>query len=117
MLKWDSGSWPASTLLYGTLPKLEPMLDAAFSERQNGVRSINPIGTMQTLPSRRYAGTALPSGPASHGLLPPPVAPCGRGFGFAMEGIAEGSGAGPGITGVRLATLPRFGLCAVAVVP
>src|ERR1700733_4356449 len=71
---------------------------------------MNPIGTMQTLPSRRYAGTAFPSGPASHGLLPPPVAPCGRGFGFAIEtGIAEGGGAGPGITGVRLATLPRLG--------
>src|ERR1700679_4126908 len=92
------------------------MLDPALLSRQYGVRSMNPIGTMQTLPSRRYAGTALPSGPFSHGLLPPPVAPCGRGFGFAIEtGSAEGSGAGPGITGVRLATLPRFGRCAPVV--
>src|SRR5665213_3974002 len=55
-LKWNSERFPLTVLLYGTDPKLDPMLDAAFLSRQKGVRSIKPIGTMQTLPSRRNVG-------------------------------------------------------------
>src|SRR5690349_1085475 len=67
-LKCSSERLPLGTLLKGMLPKLEPMLEAAFLSRQKGVRSMNPMGTMQTLPIRRNVGMVL-SGSASQGFL------------------------------------------------
>src|SRR5690349_9219765 len=66
-VKRNSERLPLTVLLYGTLPKLEPMLEPAFLSRHTAVRSIKPIGTRQVLPSRMKAG-AWPSGTASQGF-------------------------------------------------
>src|SRR5271165_651299 len=66
-VKRNSERLPLTVLLYGTLPKLEPMLEPAFLSRQTVVKSINPMGTRHVLPSRINAG-AGPSGTASHGF-------------------------------------------------
>src|ERR1022692_1334534 len=79
-LKWNSERLPAAELLYGTLPKLEPMLDPAFLSRQKGVKSIKPMGTIQTLPSRKKVGMVL-SGSASQGFAAVVAAACGTGSG------------------------------------
>src|SRR5580704_2155759 len=83
-LKWNSERLPADALLYGTPPKLEPMLDPAFLSRQKGVKSIKPMGTRQTLPSRKKVGTVL-SASASQGFWAEPV-----GFGAAACGTGSG---------------------------
>src|SRR5690348_8684208 len=90
------------------LPKLEPMLDPAFLSRQKGVRSMNPMGTMQTLPSRRKEGMVL-SGSASQGFWAEPVAlgaDCGKGI--AGRALATGTVAECGRIAVVLATWPRL---------
>src|SRR5580698_11673891 len=76
------------------------MPEAAFLSRHTKVASTNPTGVMQTLPSRRYGGTALGSTPASHGLPPPPDA-CPR---FVVVGATTGETGG--MIGVVLATSP-----------
>src|ERR1019366_10267449 len=87
-LKWNSERLPLATLLKGTPPKLEPMLDPAFLSRQNGVRSMNPTGITHVLPICRKAGDGLlPSGPASHGLDGLAAAACGAGNAMAADGI------------------------------
>ena len=89
------------------LPKFDPMLEPASLSRHTAVRSMNPIGTMQMLPSRRNAGTALVSGAASHGLLEEEAGAagaCGRG-----AGRLAGSVAARGTTAVVLATWPSCG--------
>src|SRR5665213_2202936 len=68
MLNRSSEILPPTVLLYGTLPKLLPIWEFAALSRQTNVASTKPTGAMQTLPSRKYGGTALVSGPASQGL-------------------------------------------------
>src|ERR1019366_5483705 len=108
-LKWNSLRLPLAVLLNGMLPKFEPMLDPAFLSRQYGVRSMNPMGTMQTLPIRRKVGMDL-SGSASHGFLEEPVAlgaeACGKGI--AGRAMATGSDLGRGTKPALLATSPRL---------
>src|SRR5665213_3594224 len=88
-LKRKFERFPLTVLLYGTLPKFVPMLEPAFLSRHTVVRSMKPIGTMQTLPSRRKGGTALASGGASQGLVGFVDADvgdfCGRAAGSAAE--------------------------------
>ena len=55
-------------LLKGMLPKLLPITDWAFMSLVTKVASINPMGTTQTLPRRKYGGTLAVSRGASHGL-------------------------------------------------
>ena len=52
----DLARFPFTVLLKGMLPKFEPMLEPAFLSRQTAVRSMNPIGITQVLPSRMKAG-------------------------------------------------------------
>src|SRR5580693_4471040 len=93
MLNLVSERLPLTELFNGTLPKLEPMLDPAFLSRQNGTRSMKPMGVMQTLPSLMYAGVTA-SGPASHGLPEaPPAGACGRGIATALGYATAGMGA------------------------
>src|ERR1039458_9752132 len=80
------------------LPKLEPRLEAAFLSRQTDVKSINPIGTKQVLPSRMNAGVG-PSGVASQGLGA--VVDCCAALSTGMA-----TGAIEGMIGVVLATSP-----------
>src|SRR5580692_5991489 len=80
------------------------MLDPAFLSRQRGVRSMKPIGVMQTPPSRRYAGTGPLASADSHGLPEAPDAAWGRGPAIGL-GYATGNGA-IGIIGVVEATWP-----------
>ena len=98
-LKRNSESLPFTALLYGMLPKLVPMLEPAFLSRHTAVRSMNPIGTRQVLPSRMKAG-AGPSGTASQGFD-------GR-WRRSLRGIDHRrvTGATGGIIGVVLATSP-----------
>src|SRR5579864_6356067 len=87
------------------------MLDPSFLSRQNGVISMNPMGTIQTLPSRRKVGM-VPLGSASHGfLVAPEVASgdaCGRGSAGRARALATGTVAECGSIAVVLATWPRL---------
>src|SRR5579864_4106355 len=98
-LKWNSDRLPLGTLLYGTLPKLEPIVPvAAFLSRQKGVKSIKPTGMIQTLPSRRKVGMVL-SGSASQGFpaeLAALAAACGTGSGVARV-VTAGKGGRMGL--------------------
>src|SRR5260370_39323138 len=84
------------------LPKLLPILEAAFLSRHNAVRSMKPTGTRQVLPSRMKAGV-WPSGFASHGFAGPSAGFCNALL--AAAGATAGACAG-GMEGVVLATSP-----------
>src|ERR1700733_6691910 len=102
-VKRNSERLPLTVLLYGMLPKLEPMLEPAFLSRQTVVKSINPMGTKHVLPSRINAG-AGPSGTASQGLAGGEAGACAG----SIIGAAKGAGAGAGgMYGVVLATSPN----------
>src|SRR5712691_2880720 len=85
------------------LPKLLPILEAAFLSRHTAVRSMKPTGTRQVLPSRMKAGVG-PSGFASHGFLGAAAGACSALL-AAGTGAVAGAGAG-GINGVVLAISP-----------
>src|SRR5579871_5341626 len=88
-LKRASLTFPLTTLLYGMLPKLEPIPEPPeFLSRHTNVASMNPIGTRQVLPRRINAG-AGPSGTASQGFAGVPDGACGGGFKI-EAGIGEG---------------------------
>src|ERR1700733_3013585 len=107
-LKWNSERLPLATLLNETLPKLEPMLDPAFLSRQKGVKSINPMGTRQTPPSRKKVGTVL-STSASQGFWAEPVglggAACGTGSGVPSV-VTAGKGGRIGVV-EAICPMPR----------
>src|SRR5579864_3815794 len=58
-LKRNSESLPFTVLLYGTLPKLLPILEPVFLSRKTAVISMNPIGMRHVLPRRRNVGDAF----------------------------------------------------------
>src|SRR5579862_8519752 len=103
-------TFPLTVLLYGMFPKFEPMPEPPeFLSRHTNVASINPMGTMQVLPSRMKAG-AGPSGTASQGLVAAPAGACGCTALRIDDGrgaIAEEDDEADGITGVALATSPK----------